>query len=110
MIHRNKPLTSTPGNPPVAAAQERMRAESARSLKFLIDHQQEFLERYPGQYVGVYLEELVAVDSNYATVCARLDALGIPKSSAAIRFMGQVKAPRVWTLWKTARRRTDNAD
>lgn len=109
MIHRNKPLTSTPGNPPVIA-QERTRAESARSLKFLIDHQQEFLERYPGQYVGVYLEELVAVGSDYTAVCARLDALGIPKSNAAIRFMGQVKAPRVWTLWKTARRRTDDAD
>lgn len=42
MIHRNKPLTSTPGNPPVAA-QERTLAESARSQKFLIDHQQDFL-------------------------------------------------------------------
>lgn len=77
---------------------ERRQAERARDRQFLDDHRQEFLEKYPDQWVAVHLEEVVAVAATHKELMTRLDALGIRRSGPESRRMDTAPVPLIPTL------------
>ena len=76
------------------AAQERTWDAVLRSAKFMSAHRQEFFRQYPGQWVGVYLEEVVAVAPTHREALEQGEAKGIPRSILRVSFMGKIGTPR----------------
>ena len=86
------------------AVRERMWAESLRSGEFMNAHCQEFSQKYPDQWVGVYLEELVAVAPTMQELLEQASARGVPHHALRVNFMGKIKGPRFWTPFRIKRR------
>ena len=77
---------------------ERRQAERARDRQFLDDHRQEFLEKYPDQWVAVHREEVVAVAATHKELVTQLDALGIRRSGPEALRMDTDPVPLIPTL------------
>ena len=77
---------------------ERRQAERARDRQFLDGHRQEFLEKYPDQWVAVHLEEVVAVAATHKELVTQLDALGIRRSAPESLRMDTDPVPLIPTL------------
>ena len=86
------------------ALRERRWAESLRSAKFMSAHYQEFSQKYPGQWIGVHLEELVAVAPTLPELLEQGEAKGVPRSIMRVSFMRQGKEIRCWTPFRIKRR------
>ena len=76
------------------AVRDPMLEESLRSAKFMSAHYQEFSRQYPGQWVGVYREELVAVAPTHREALEQGEAKGISRSILRVSFMGKIGTPR----------------
>lgn len=90
-------------DPEAKAARARRWAESLRSAKFMSAHYQEFSQKYPGQWIGVHLEELVAVAPTLPELLEQGEAKGVPRSIMRVSFMRQGKV-RCWTPFRIKRR------
>ena len=86
------------------AARARRWEEGRRSREFMAAHYRELFQQYPDQWVGVYLEEVVAVASTHQELLAQVDALGIPRGVMHNRFMNTNRGIRCWTPFRIERR------
>ena len=108
MLEQETRKASLADNPAVdwkdPAVREQWWEESLRSGEFMSAHYQEFFQKYPGQWVGVYLEELVAVAPTFRELVEQAEAQGVPHYILRIKFMGKLKGPRCWTPFLIKRR------
>ena len=86
------------------AVRDPMLEESLRSAKFMSAHYQEFSRQYPGQWVGVYLEEVVAVAPTTREILEQAAAQGVPCGNMHFSFMRNGKEIRCWTPFRIERR------
>ena len=86
------------------AVRDPMLEESLRSAKFMSAHYQEFSRQYPGQWVGVYLEEVVAVAPTTREILEQAAAQGVPCGNMHFSFMRNGKGIRCWTPFRIERR------
>ena len=92
---RKAPLVDAPAaDQEDPAAQERTWDAVLRSAKFMSAHRQDLFHKYPGQWVGVYLEEVVAVAPTHREALEQGEAKGIPRSILRVSFMGKIGTPR----------------
>ena len=102
---RKAPLAEAPAaDQEDPAAQERTWDAVLRSAKFMSAHYQEFSRQYPGQWVGVYREELVAVAPTLQELLEQGEAKGVSRSIMRVSFMRKGKGIRCWTPFRITRR------
>ena len=91
-------------DPAAQAARAQRWEEGRRSREFMAAHYHELFQQYPDQWVGVYLEEVVAVAPTHQELLAHVDALGIPRGVMFDRFMNTNRGIRCWTPFRITRR------
>ena len=91
-------------DPAAQAARAQRWEEGRRSCEFMVAHYHELFQQYPDQWVGVYLEEVVAVAPTHQELLAQVDALGIPRGVMHNRFMNTNRGIRCWTPFRITRR------
>ena len=81
-------------DPAAQAARARRWEEGRRSREFMAAHYHELFQQYPDQWVGVYLEEVVAVAPTHREALEQGEAKGISRSILRVSFMGKIGTPR----------------
>ena len=108
MLEQEKRKAARADNPAVdwkdPAVREQWWEESLRSGEFMSAHYQEFFQKYPGQWVGVYREELVAVAPTFRDLVEQGEAKGVSRSIMRVSFMRKGKGIRCWTPFRITRR------
>ena len=86
------------------AARARHWEEGRRSREFMAAHYHELFRQYPDQWVGVYLEEVVAVAPTLPELLEKGEAKGVPRGIMRVRFMNPNRGIRCWTPFRITRR------
>ena len=81
-------------DPAAQAARAQRWEEGRRSREFMAAHYHELFRQYPDQWVGVYLEEVVAVAPTHREALEQGEAKGISRSILRVSFMGKIGTPR----------------
>jgi hypothetical protein len=71
-------------------ALERLR-RGERNTNYALDHLEAWRLQYPDSWIGVYNEQLVAVDKDADRLIAKLESKSVPLREAFVRFIPKEK-------------------